>query len=108
MAGGEVLTWATPPSSRPPKAPPIPTRLYVSGSREDAAPVLPAISKRINRTIDWLSCTWRGTEGNQWSAEKSLFITRSEEIGSRGLFCTLGLGVERAGKAKGIETLRRV
>ncbi|EAX06195.1 nephronectin, isoform CRA_b, partial [Homo sapiens] len=66
--------------------------------KKDAAPVLPLILERINSTIDSLSCTRRRTEGNQWSAKKKhscLFTTWSEEIESSGLFCTLGLGVER-------------
>lgn len=39
---------------------------------QTAAPVLLAIWERINSKIDWLSCTWRGTEGDQWSATACL------------------------------------
>lgn len=70
---GEILTWVTPPSSLPlsePALPPRPRQDALRAALKTAAPVFLVILERINSTIDWLSCTWRGTgtEGNQWSA----------------------------------------
>lgn len=61
----QSLSFSDPP-------PPPHHRLSPCAALKTAAPVLLAILERINSTIDWLSCTWRGTEGNHWSATACL------------------------------------